>query len=91
MKLNFFFQVEEIPGLSQIYHQISGYQDLFRNLDNAGIDLENIIYYKDKTHYFVMTAKKASLLKRGVLKEVCINSFKVSVLVTLTHPPTCQT
>ena len=67
-----FFQVDEIPGLSQIYHQINGYQDLFRNLDNANIVLENIVYYKDKTHYFVMTAKKASLLKRGVLKEVCM-------------------
>ena len=81
-----YFQVDEIPGLSQIYHQINGYQDLFRNLDNAGIDLENIVYYKDKTHYFVMTAKKASLLKRRVFKEVCINSF-----YSLKHAPACQT
>ena len=35
-----------------------------------GIDLENIVYFKDEMHYFVMTAKKQSLLKRGVLKEV---------------------
>lgn len=35
-----------------------------------GIDLENIVYYKDDTHYFVMTAKKKSLLKKGVIKEV---------------------
>jgi hypothetical protein len=35
--------------------------------DDTGIDLENICYYKDDTHYFVMTAKKASLLARGVL------------------------
>ncbi|XP_051515464.1 F-actin-monooxygenase mical1-like isoform X2 [Myxocyprinus asiaticus] len=34
-----------------------------------GIDLENIVYYKDDTHYFVMTAKKASLLKKGVIKQ----------------------
>ena len=31
----------------------------------AGIDLENIVYYKDDTHYFVMTAKKQSLLDKG--------------------------
>lgn len=35
--------------------------------DETGIDLENICYYKDDTHYFVMTAKKSSLLQRGVL------------------------
>lgn len=35
-----------------------------------GIDLENIVYYKDETHYFVMTAKKKSLLKKGVIKQV---------------------
>lgn len=37
----------------------------------TGIDLENIVYYKDDTHYFVMTAKKESLLKKGVLRSVC--------------------
>lgn len=37
---------------------------------NTGIDLENIVYYKDDTHYFVMTAKKKSLLKNGVIKQV---------------------
>lgn len=39
--------------------------------EETGIDLENIVYYKDDTHYFVMTAKKESLLKKGVLKAVC--------------------
>jgi len=39
---------------------------------HAGIDLENIVYYKDETHYFVMTAKKQSLLFKGVLKQVTI-------------------
>jgi hypothetical protein len=37
---------------------------------DAGIDLENIVYYKDDTHYFVMTAKKQSLIQRGVVIEV---------------------
>ena len=36
----------------------------------TGIDLENIVYYKDDTHYFVMTAKKQSLIDKGVIKEV---------------------
>ena len=56
----------EIPGLFYIFAQ-----DFFNNIkEKTGIDLENIVYFKDETHYFVMTAKKASLLKRGVLKEV---------------------
>ena len=43
----------------------------FKDLNSsAGIDLENIVYYKDETHYFVMTAKKHSLLYRGVLLQV---------------------
>lgn len=40
-----------------------------------GIDLENIVYYRDDTHYFVMTAKKKSLLEKGVIKEA--RSFNV--------------
>ena len=32
--------------------------------------MENIVYYKDDTHYFVMTAKKDSLLKKKVLRKV---------------------
>lgn len=46
-------------------------QKFFMDLkESTRIDLENIVYYKDDTHYFVMTAKKASLLEKGVLKEV---------------------
>lgn len=29
--------------------------------------MENIVYYKDNTHYFVMTAKKHSLLDKGAI------------------------
>jgi len=55
--------VEEIPGLSKQYDM-----EFFRNLENrCGIRLENIVYYKDLTHYFVMTAKKDSLVRKGVL------------------------
>ena len=34
-----------------------------------GIDLENIVYYRGDTHYFVMTALKNCLLQRQVIKE----------------------
>lgn len=40
------------------------------SLSPSGIDLENIVYYKDDTHYFVMTAKKQCLLRLGVLRQV---------------------
>ncbi|XP_026573943.1 F-actin-monooxygenase MICAL1-like [Pseudonaja textilis] len=56
-------EVAEISGVARIYNQ-----KFFQNLFNkTGIDLENIVYYKDDTHYFVMTAKKHSLLKKGVI------------------------
>lgn len=37
--------------------------------EEVGIDLENIVYYRGDTHYFVMTALKNCLLQRGVIKE----------------------
>ncbi|KAM6924503.1 F-actin-monooxygenase mical1 [Xenentodon cancila] len=58
-------KVAEISGVARIYNQ-KFFQDL---LTETGIDLENIVYYKDDTHYFVMTAKKKSLLKKGVIKQ----------------------
>nr|XP_020474643.1 F-actin-methionine sulfoxide oxidase mical1-like isoform X1 [Monopterus albus]XP_020474644.1 F-actin-methionine sulfoxide oxidase mical1-like isoform X1 [Monopterus albus]XP_020474645.1 F-actin-methionine sulfoxide oxidase mical1-like isoform X1 [Monopterus albus]XP_020474647.1 F-actin-methionine sulfoxide oxidase mical1-like isoform X1 [Monopterus albus] len=58
-------QVAEISGVARIYNQ-KFFQEL---LSETGIDLENIVYYKDDTHYFVMTAKKKSLLKKGVIKQ----------------------
>ncbi|XP_078582152.1 uncharacterized protein LOC144865376 isoform X18 [Branchiostoma floridae x Branchiostoma japonicum] len=56
-------RVEEISGVAFIFNQ-KFFQDL---KENTGVDLENIVYYKDDTHYFVMTAKKQSLLKKGVI------------------------
>ncbi|XP_043420850.1 F-actin-monooxygenase MICAL3 isoform X11 [Prionailurus bengalensis] len=56
-------KVEEISGVAFIFNQ-----KFFQELREAtGIDLENIVYYKDDTHYFVMTAKKQSLLDKGVI------------------------
>ena len=58
--------VEEIGGWSYHYDQA-----FFNKLaKDHGIELENIVYYKDETHYFVMTAKKSSLLAKGVLLKV---------------------
>ena len=56
--------VNEISGMQKQYHQ-----QFFNSLEaKHGIQLENLIYYKDQTHYFVMTARKESLLSRGVLR-----------------------
>ncbi|XP_033629455.1 F-actin-monooxygenase MICAL3-like isoform X3 [Asterias rubens] len=58
-------RVEEISGVAFIFNQ-----KFFQDLKAAcGIDLENIVYYRDDTHYFVMTAKKKSLIKKGVILE----------------------
>nr|XP_040018530.1 protein-methionine sulfoxide oxidase mical2b isoform X1 [Gasterosteus aculeatus aculeatus] len=56
-------KVEEISGVAFIFNQ-----KFFLELkEDTGIDLENIVYYRDNTHYFVMTAKKHSLLEKGVI------------------------
>ncbi|XP_061533369.1 F-actin-monooxygenase mical2b isoform X6 [Phycodurus eques] len=56
-------KVEEISGVAFIFNQ-----KFFLELtEETGIDLENIVYYRDNTHYFVMTAKKQSLLDKGVI------------------------
>ncbi|XP_045532009.1 uncharacterized protein LOC123718999 isoform X14 [Pieris brassicae] len=61
--------VNEIGGLSYIFAQ-----QFFKDIESStGIDLENITYYKDETHYFVMTAKKSSLIKKGVLLRDYLN------------------
>ncbi|XP_057191032.1 F-actin-monooxygenase mical2b isoform X10 [Triplophysa rosa] len=73
-------KVEEISGVAFIFNQ-----KFFLDLrQETGVDLENIVYYKDKTHYFVMTAKKQSLLDKGVIvhdyvdTEALLNSENVN-------------
>lgn len=61
-------QAEEISGVAFVFNQ-QFFKDIYAK---TGIDLENIVYYKDETHYFVMTAKKHSLLSKGVIKQVRI-------------------
>ncbi len=58
--------VKELGGLNSMQFS-SSFATLFTE---HGINLENLIYFKDETHYFVMTAKKTSLLQKGVLKKV---------------------
>lgn len=64
-------RVEEISGVAFIFNQ-KFFKDLY---EATGIDLENIVYYKDETHYFVMTAKKHSLIDKGVILQVIKNIF----------------
>lgn len=57
--------VQEISGVSYLFNQA-----FFKQLNQTtGIDLENIVYYKDETHYFVLTAKKHSLIEKGVILQ----------------------
>ncbi|XP_011194493.2 F-actin-monooxygenase Mical isoform X6 [Zeugodacus cucurbitae] len=58
-------KAEEISGVAFIFNQ-SFFKELY---ERTGIDLENIVYYKDETHYFVMTAKKHSLIDKGVILQ----------------------
>jgi F-actin monooxygenase len=67
-------EVQERSGVAFIFDQ-----KFFLDLkQETGIDLENIVYYKDDTHYFVMTAKRQSLIEKGVIKQVEIYLFKTS-------------
>ncbi|XP_051755746.1 F-actin-monooxygenase MICAL2 isoform X13 [Ctenopharyngodon idella] len=80
-------KVEEISGVAFIFNQ-KFFQDLKQE---TGIDLENIVYYRDNTHYFVMTAKKQSLLDKGVIlhdyidTEALLNSENVNQEALLTY------
>lgn len=71
--------VKEVGGLS-----VMQCSDVFATLASEHeIELENIVYFKDETHYFVMTAKKTSLLRKGVIKEVCVIQFMCNTFFTV--------
>ncbi|XP_035513361.1 F-actin-monooxygenase mical1 [Morone saxatilis] len=78
-------QAAEISGVARIYNQ-KFFQDL---LSETGIDLENIVYYKDDTHYFVMTAKKKSLLKKGVIKQDYSDAEELLAPANVDHEALC--
>nr|XP_046251717.1 F-actin-monooxygenase mical1 [Scatophagus argus]XP_046251718.1 F-actin-monooxygenase mical1 [Scatophagus argus] len=78
-------QVAEISGVARIYNQ-KFFQEL---LSETGIDLENIVYYKDDTHYFVMTAKKNSLLKKGVIKQDYSDAEELLAPANVDHEALC--
>ncbi|XP_026223575.1 F-actin-monooxygenase mical1 [Anabas testudineus] len=79
-------QVAEISGVARIYNQ-KFFQQL---LTETGIDLENIVYYKDDTHYFVMTAKKKSLLKKGVIKQDYSDAEQLLAPANVDHEALCH-
>ena len=60
-------QATEISGVARQFNA-----QFFDELNSySGIDIENLVYYKGDTHYFVCTARKASVLQKGVL----VNDF----------------
>ncbi|KAL5968197.1 F-actin]-monooxygenase MICAL3 [Taenia solium] len=62
--------VEEISGVGSVFNQ-----PYFAQISKTlGIELENLVYYKDETHYIVMTIKKKSLLAKGVLIKAVYGS-----------------
>ena len=74
--------IAEVSGLA--YHfKPQFFDELYQR---SGVRLENFVYYKNETHYFVMTAVKSSLLARGVLLMVsCLLLAEQSVCM-----PVCQ-
>ncbi|CEF71156.1 Protein-methionine sulfoxide oxidase MICAL2 [Strongyloides ratti] len=55
--------VRQVGGIGRQYKR-----QYFEELETeTGCSLENCIYYKDETHYFIMTATKKSLLNKRVL------------------------
>lgn len=57
--------VRQISGISKQYDQ-----EFFNGMEKEnGIALENLVYYRGGTHYFVMTALRRALLDRGVIIE----------------------
>nr|CAI5821324.1 unnamed protein product [Callosobruchus analis] len=63
-----------LQGFTRKEFRYGGLEELH---ETTRIDLENIVYYKDDTHYFVMTAKKASLLEKGVIKQDLADTEKL--------------
>ena len=60
--------IDEIGGIFKVFKP-----DFFAKLKKQGdIDLENFVYFKNDTHYFVYTAKKNCLLKKGVILSVSV-------------------
>lgn len=56
--------LSEVSGVSAIFHQAK-----FAQLRTEhSIALENFVYYRDETHYFVFTPTKQTLLQAGVLQ-----------------------
>ncbi|KNC56134.1 MICAL-2 protein [Thecamonas trahens ATCC 50062] len=56
-------KLHEIPGIGRQYHP-----QVFNAIEaETGVALENLVYYQDETHYFVMTVSRDSLVARGAV------------------------
>ncbi|VDM18212.1 unnamed protein product [Hydatigera taeniaeformis] len=74
--------VEEISGVGSVFNQ-----PYFAQISKTlGIELENLVYYKDETHYIVMTIKKRSLLNKGVLIE---NAYHLNMRMNFQDSSLC--
>ncbi|CAF0758471.1 unnamed protein product [Adineta ricciae] len=77
---------EEISGVAKIYNP-----QFFNDLQQqASIDLENIVYYKNETHYFVMTAKKQSLLDKNVILQDYPDAARLLARDNVNFPQLCN-
>ncbi|RHY26995.1 hypothetical protein DYB32_007123, partial [Aphanomyces invadans] len=56
-------------------------QSLFAQLkDDLGVDVENVVYYREEVHYVVMTPKRSSLVNAGILATKELDSVDVGRL-----------
>ena len=59
-------RVSEIPGVISVKRP-----ELFSELKaKTGMEFENFVYFRDETHYFITTAKKKSIIDKGIVKRV---------------------
>ena len=70
-------RVSEIPGVISVRRP-----ELFSELkDKSGLEFENFVYFRDESHYFIMTARKKSVVEAGIVKKVCTCVCNVNLSV----------
>ena len=68
--------MDEMAGRDFLYHQ-SYFNELQRM---TGAQLENVTYFREGVHYFVMTAVRENLLEQGVFKQVSSSQSAISIM-----------
>lgn len=61
----------------EMYDQIAGVSEHrtdkhIKSLTDEEMEVENLVYYRRETHYFIMTLKKGALKKHNLIYEVGI-------------------